>query len=345
MQHLILKPATGDTIRRIIEENQKNSSDERSGPNVAFLPEGRHSIRWYFDPIGELFREVMIGRVGKKRFVCPDFLARKDRNGDYPSCRLDEISKERDQWRDKCRYHCMVYGHLYDTKNPGEYWTPGKSYVIIGNSFLRRALLDMLENLQENGMDMLLAMLTPNVQGFFSSVSVTKGQQGNIAIQVLTKRVDPIELGDWYQPLSDVYIQSTFDPKAYGDAIAEYIANLPAVEGEEKEEEGDEETTEVVTVGSQKPSVAPATLSEADAAAVLNDSAVDLSPRVTPMPTSKGTKASKTTPRHKAELPEEITEDMLPDGCPGWGMYNTALTTCALCPFNVECMTVGDAKS
>ena len=335
MAGLILNPNlfNSDRINKIIDENQKGSNEERSGPTVAFIPEGRHTIRWFLDPNADLFREVMIGRVGKKRFVCPDFLARRDKTStvEYPVCRLDELAKERDDWRAKCRYQCMVYGFLYDTKNPGEYWTAGKPYVILGNSFLRRALVEMLENLRENGMDMLLAMLTPTSQGFFSSVGVTKGQQGNVSIQVLTKKVDPVDLGDWYVPLGDVYISNTFDSKVYEEAVAEYLALAPA-EGESGE--GNEEQEEEVVAARS----APSTVSAAD---LVENAPSTLAPRVATKPKP----AAKVVPQNRAELPEHLTQEMLPTGCPGWGAYNTALTTCALCPYNVECMSVGDAKS
>ena len=336
MAGLILNPNlfNSDRINKIIDENQKGSNEERSGPTVAFIPEGRHTIRWFFDPNADLFREVMIGRVGKKRFVCPDFLARRDKTNTttYPVCHLDELAKERDDWRAKCRYQCMVYGFLYDTKNPGEYWTAGKPYVILGNSFLRRALVEMLENLRENGMDMLLAMLTPTASGFFSSVGVTKGQQGNVSIQVLTKKVDPIDLGDWYVPLSDVYISNTFDNKVYEEAVAEYLAQMAPSEGG-SDGEGESPDEEVVAARST-----PTTTSGAD---LVESAPSTLTPRVATKPKT----AAKVVPQNRAELPEGITQAMLPDGCPGWGAYNIALTTCALCPYNVECMTVGDAKS
>ena len=89
---------TANLIHSIIDEYKHTGQEERTGPTIAYLPEGRHNIRWFFDPVGKLFREVMIGRVGKKRFVCPDFLARTDKITKYPICEIDRISKEKDQW-------------------------------------------------------------------------------------------------------------------------------------------------------------------------------------------------------------------------------------------------------
>ena len=338
--HLNSSVFNADNVRRIIQENQKGGQDERTGPAVAFLPDGRHVIRWFWDPAGELFREVMIGRVGRKRFICPDFLARKDKMNTYPTCELDAIAKERDVWKDKCRYHCLVYGALYETKNASEYWKVDENrkptpYVIIGNTFLKRALVAMMENLQDNGMDMLVSMLTPNVRGFFSSVSVTRGQQGNISIQVLGKSVDPIELDDWFVPLSEVYIPHTFDEKTYREAMSEYAAGLVREGSAEKEAESildAQEEIEVISVPSM-----PAIKSTSTHQILSDDNAVELTPRVKP--------ATKRVVKKSAELPEGISVEMLPDGCPGWGNYATDLSVCALCDYNIECMAVGDSKS
>jgi hypothetical protein len=328
-----------DRIHGLIERNRQAQSEERNGPTIAFLPEGRHIIRWFFDPEGELFREVMVGRVGKNRFVCPDFMSRVDKEGTYPTCELDAIAKAKNQWRDKCRYHCMVYGALYETKNTGDYWKveqKGKPvpYVIIGNSHLKKALVDMLENLEEEGMDMLLGMLTPNIRGFFSSVSVTKGQQGSIAIQVLTKNVEPLELDEWYVPLSEVYIPQTFNEEAYRKAVAEYQSSSPAnpeTDGEEVsvlDEEG-----EVITVSTTKPVVEPST-----AADILDDAVVET--------TNAKTAAKKTSTAAKkitAELPDHITLEMLPDECPGWANYDARKSFCGLCDYNLDCMGAREA--
>ncbi len=337
---------TPDNIRKIIAENQKGDYDDRTGPTIGFIPEGRHVIRWFFDPTGKLFREVMIGRVGKKRFVCPDFLARTDKITSYPFCEIDRIAKERDLWRDKCRYHCMVYGVLYETKNATEYWKLDNgqptTFVIIGNSYLKRALLEMLENLQDNGMDMLLAMLTPNVRGFFSSVNVTKGQQGNIAIQVLTKSVDPVVLGDWYVPLSEVYIQNEFDEKSYREAVAEYTANLTPVSGVNG--------TTPTTVFAQGilDEMDGENLSSFSTPAVVStepgEATVGLSPRIERVDVTSSVPKKSVKKKNAMTLPDSLTADMLPEGCPGWGNYTFDLTTCALCDYNINCMTASDAQ-
>jgi len=324
-------------IKQIILDNQKNSSEERTGPAVAFLPEGRHSIRWFFDPKGEIYREVVIGRVNKKRFICPNFMSRIDKMNTYPTCRICDEAQERDRWKDKCRYNCMVYGYLLDTKNPGEYWKAGQPYVIIGNSYLRRALVDMMENLYEDGMDMLMSMLTPNVKGFISNTSVTKGQQGNISIQVLTKSMEALNLGDWYLPLDQVYLKAGFELKAYEDAVEEYLANLEQEEAEDAEEEtGD--GSEVGTIVQTSSNGANPTSAAATVTTNLDDGMIEVTTR-------KPTLPKKVTKRGAvAELPDHITLDMLPEGCPGWGQYNSANTVCALCEHNLDCMSTQDSK-
>ncbi len=318
---------TPDAVRQVISEHHKGSNEDRVGPTLAYLPEGRHLIRWFFDPTAKLFREIMIGRVGKKRFVCPDFLSRVDKFGSYPTCEIDEIAKERDAWKDKCRYQCLAYGALYETKNTSEYWKADKDkpptpYVIIGNSFLKRALLDMLENLEENGMDMLLAMLTPTAKGFYSSVTVTKGQQGNISIQVLPNTKDPIELGEWYVPLKDVLIKSEFDEKTYNEAVSEYLANVDRDEGDN--DGGSEESGEDATTIATSPTTETA-------AEILDSTAVELSPRA-----PKTSVSARKTSKKNTTLPEGVTLEMLPEECPGWSNYTGDSKICALCEYNLD---------
>lgn len=355
-----------DAIKNIILENKAVTREERSGPAIAFLPEGRHVIRWFMDPRGKLFREVMVGRVGKKRFVCPDFLARNDKGSGiaYPVCEIDRIAKERDSWKEKCRYHCIAYGQLYDTKSPGDYWNTEDNkpviYAIIGNTHLKKALLDMLENLLDNGMDMLQAMLCPTSRGYFSSVNVTKGQQGRIAIQVLTKNVDPIELDDWYVPLTDVYMPNEFDEQVYGEALTEFLANLSKEEGgghQDVLEELDAQSTSVLdsfSVSSAPPMgtpMVPPIQVSTRTDSVLDVDAIDLSPRVRKPEVAAAAAAKRVVPAGKRKagdignMPDGITLELLPTGCPGWGNYTTGLMTCGLCDFNMECMKAGDAQT
>lgn len=122
---------------------------EKETTPIVFLPEGRHFIRWIFDPEGKLYREM---------------------GND----------------------HILTYGYLYQTRTPSEYWEVDRLYVIIGTKNLKRAILGMLEILQDEHMPILLAMLTPTVTGFASSVQVLSNRE--VSIQIVTKKIEPIDL-------------------------------------------------------------------------------------------------------------------------------------------------------
>jgi hypothetical protein len=38
-------------------------------------------------------------------------------------------------------------------------------------------------------------------------------------------------------------------------------------------------------------------------------------------------------------LPEDISQDELPDDCPGWTRYNPGEAICIMCNFDIDCMT------
>lgn len=311
-----------DKLRKIIADNQAPDRDQNSGPSIGFLPVGTHKIRFFFDPTGELYREACAGRMGRTKFMCPNFAARTDRVGTYPECEICKHQTEMKQFKHKCRYQTMVYGYLYDTKNANEYWQPNKAYVIMGNSKLRKALVKMLENLVDEGADMLMGMLTPNIKGFYASVTVTKGTQGEVAIQLLPTTVDPIELDDWYVPLNDVsFMPNEFESEVYEAAVAEYMESIaPTVPEPVEEDEDDDDDTPVLD----------------------EKEVVEAAVEVAKSKAKKKTEAKVAS--DEVELPDDITLDMLPDDCPGWAKYAADRPVCVLCDYNIECMTVTAAK-
>lgn len=324
---------------------KQNREQTRNGPGVAFFPEGTHIIRWFFDPTGLIFREAVAGRVGKKRFICPDFMFKNDKTSGrtYPVCELDRIAKEQNIRKGKCRYYCMIYGYVYKTDAENDYWKPNRAYVIIGNRFLSKGLEAMINNLKDVGLDMLTTMLTPTSKGFFSTVTATDIQsaQGQVSIQVLPTAVDPIDLGDWYIPLSEVYIPKEFDEEVYQEALREFMLDLPPEAYSNEESAVSEEETIVISRPTATPVVA-SPLAEALPAPVVDPD--ELSPRVT-SGAKKTTKKKVESSEPEIELPANITLEMLPSGCPGWGNYSTELMACSLCKFNLECLSAGDARS
>lgn len=43
-------------------------------------------------------------------------------------------------------------------------------------------------------------------------------------------------------------------------------------------------------------------------------------------------------------FPAYVREQDLPKDCPGWGLYDIFSNVCALCDYNLDCMTAGDER-
>ena len=91
-----------------IVTKSKEESNNSSNNNVstAYLPEGKHKVRFFVDPENELFREIKTHRSeGGSRILCPDFLRGNytnngiDLNTIPAFCEVCSISKELDNWK------------------------------------------------------------------------------------------------------------------------------------------------------------------------------------------------------------------------------------------------------
>jgi hypothetical protein len=336
-----------ELLRKTREQKETRIS---TGPQIAFLPEGSHKIRWFFDPNGDIYRELMTGRFGKHRFVCPDFMARRDKEHEYPTCEADAKADETDNWRVRCRYNCMVYGYLHETKQPGEYWKPNQVYVIIGNSRLRKALLEMLEALAEEEEDMLLGMLTPSLKGYYTTTSVSRGAQGNVSIQLLPKAVDPIELGEWYRPLSEVWIDSAFNVDEYTKAMTvmkEEETSTPAEEDDTSQADADTIVIENTEDDTPASAVVDALLEdiENEVTSARNETSLEASDEDSEAGVAEKKKVSRKTAKGKSETqtsktgyPDFVVLENVPDECPGWSQYKPTNPPCLMCEYNIPCL-------
>jgi hypothetical protein len=315
-----------DSIRAAIDKSK--ASTRPDGPSVTFLPEGQHKIRWFFDPEGEIYREVVIHRAGRKWLHCPDWLSEKDPEGAYPPCGFCQLADDRDDWKIRRRFNYLVYGYLVDTKQKGEYWQAGNAYMVVGNTRLKRALMEMLEALVDEGEELLLNMLTPDIKGYVTTTTVTKGSQGNVSIQILPTTVDPIELGDWYKPLAESWVSPTFNLDEFRLSFKEFKAAL-AEEDQEAAAAAAEEEVPEVPVSKPAPKSTPAVEEEEVEEMPVEVKVKNLSPKV-----NKPAKAEAAD----STLPDGVTLDMLPEECPGWAKYNAGQPVCVICDYNIECM-------
>lgn len=91
---------------------------------------------------------------------------------------------------------------------------------------MHKALCDMLERLLTSDQQTLASMLTPQVPGPGTLVTVKKGREGFVTMEPLTaEQCPPITLGSWYRPLRYCWIGPDFH-------IAHYTALLLQVQTE-----------------------------------------------------------------------------------------------------------------
>lgn len=316
-------------VRETIDRNKRESAT--NGPSIGFLPEGDHKIRWLFDPEGEIYREVVCHRAGKRWILCPDWLAEKDSENEYPVCGFCKLAEERDDWKLKRRFNYLAYGHVVETKNVSEYWDAETTYVIIGNTRLKRSLVEMLETLVDDSEEYLLTMLTPTMSGPFTNVVVTKGSQGNVNITptVSTKKSPPMEFEeDEYIPLAKCWVSGKFDINAYAAGLKEVKDTLAEQDAQAKSDAMDAENhpkpgEEIVAPEPEPPTT-------------------DLTTGVS-VGTSPTTEESIAPAKAETTIEEIVAPDpsLLPEDCLGWTKYDPSEPVCVICDYSMDCMKAG----
>lgn len=316
-----------EKVRQTIEKNKKDA--KKSGPSIAFLPEGEHNIRWLFDPEGENYREIVCHKgEGKNKWIlCPDWLAEKDPSGEYPICGFCQLAEEREDWKLRRRFNYLVYGYVKDTKNESDYWEAGNTYVIIGNSRLKNSLLGVFEQLDQENEEYLLTMLTPTIAGPFTNVVVTKGPQGSVQIfpTVSGKKVPPIEFEEnAFIPLSECWIPTRFDMIAYS-VILRDLKNT--ILEQDKQNKSDSLDAENHSEPDTEDVVSPLSLGHDDSTLV-------------EIETNTGNTEEKVL-QDSVDIFTPPSADQLPEGCPGWTNYDPAQPCCCVCDFNMDCLKAG----
>lgn len=334
MSEIASTPFNMNAVRKTIEKNKNES--KTSGPSIGFLPEGDHKIRWLFDPEGEIYREVVCHRGGKRWILCPDWLAEKDSENEYPVCGFCKLAEERDDWKIKRRFNYLAYGHVVETKNVSEYWDADTTYVIIGNTRLKRSLVEMLETLADDSEEYLLTMLTPIMSGPFTNVQVTKGSQGsvNITPTVSAKKCPPMKFEeDEYQPLSKCWVSTKFEINAYTAALKETKDQLAEQEKESASDNMDAENNPA-------PEGKPVSPLAAVTSALGEDEPTDVVTNVT-VTDEAPTPAEETSAPATTEEIVAPPADQLPEDCLGWTKYDPSQPACIVCDFSMDCMKAG----
>lgn len=307
-------------LKSIIDRSKQEA--KKSGGNsdfvkMAFLPEGNHKIRLFFDPTGELYRTAVTHKSPIGQILCPDYLAEKDPSGTYPECDFCKAAEEQDDWKLNRRFNVMAYGQLIHTDVPGEYWEAGNVYCIVGNTRFKKAIDAFISSLYEDSQEYLMTLFDPQINGGYLSVTVTRGTQGSVGITIIPgKSVDAVpNIESWWKPLNEVWISDQFNADRYKEAAQKF---------------NEEQNGTAPAEGGDKPADKPADAPAAD------------KPADTPAPTPAPTPEPAATPAADGQikckdgtvvtLPTEVIERKC------WTLYDASNPTCIVCPINVECM-------
>jgi hypothetical protein len=203
---------------------------------------------------------------------------------------------------------------------------------------MRDSVLSFLEGLAADALDYITMMLNPKSNGGICNVDVTGGTQGQIQVSAIPGVVKgPVDLGDWYKPLNEVWVPAKFDLASYMEVLAaakviaeEALANKPSEPSEPSE--GSPSVTPVQETQSAS-DVIPETKPVQETPSVLEQSTVS-----DPIPSSN---SIKTLTGKVVELLPHIIER----NC--WTKFDQSDKVCLNCSLQMECMfdqTLGGKK-
>ena len=192
-----------------------------------------------------------------------------------------------------------------------------------------------------------------------TSTIVTRGTTGGVSLQVLTKSIDAITLGEWYQSLANVWVPNVFNETDYRQAMRALA--------EELEGEGSSSKDDVGSSSSDKEALVDALLDHNDdvdeillGGSSMNGVSTTTEPTrdtsskgktTTNVPSSgKGKRGSSSSPVNTDDpfvhfrgkwndLPDGVERDDRPAECPGYGCYTSTLPACVVeCTEAVSCL-------
>lgn len=240
--------AVQSILNKAKEQKAASASKGSNGPRIAFLPEGRHKIRFFLDPSEQMYREVRTYKTEKGRVMDPNFWrqAGVDPKGvEIPDNNMYDILDELGNWRLNPRFEVIAYGHLYNTDSKSDYWEPGNTYLIVGNGKMRDALLSFMQDLVEDSPEYLMSSINHNLAGNASNVTVVKGQQGSVTITpTMSNPEDPISIEGELKPLTESYVADFYEPEKWKLVVEEYTKLLEEKRAEDAKNEGNMDPAE-----------------------------------------------------------------------------------------------------
>lgn len=319
---------TSSKLKAIIdkakEESKKTSSFDKGIP-IAFLPEGKHKIRLFFDPMNELYRTVVTHKSPKGQILCPNYLGEKDTSKEYPECDFCRIADDKEDWRLNRRFNVMTYGQLIQTDSPGDYWEAGKVYCLVGNTKYRKAIDSFISSLYEDSAEYLMTLFDPQNAGGYLSIDVTKGNQGTIAITVIPgKSVEPVDTADWWKPLEETWISPEFKTERWVECRTAFLQEQGEMEAPaEGSEEGKAQQSEDA-------SASKTAVTTQDAPAKVEAKPEPVVEK--PVAIIKDGKQVQLKDGRIVDLPDEVVDNKC------WSQYDPSNAVCIICEVSADCM-------
>ena len=215
-----------DKFREMYEQSQRKSKPSKVEPEksalIGFPTKGNHIVQFFSGPDGRVLRKVIVHHNGRSNVThCPDFYKDKKSNQDYPKCEICLISEQKKIWRYKVKFLHMIYGLLIETDNPKDYWRPGEIYIVLMDKKLHDAFNRMAKPFLDKDIDLWNAFLDPNVSSFGTHISSQEIAQGSFLDMkpMFESTLPPIELGDWYKPLSECWLPEEFNMSDYKQVL------------------------------------------------------------------------------------------------------------------------------
>ena len=217
-----------DKLQKAIQQDQNMSiaPEERlyTDTNIGFIPPGEHTIRLFLDPENNLAREIAVHNSGRSlRTHCPAIFQAKHPSKNCPStCEICRLSNKHRDWRLKSQFFHMIYVFVVDTKNPKEYWQPGNPYVGLCRKHMKKQIDQMIRSLLDKDKELLEKFFNPHIEGYTVQAHIKSNPQ-NYQVEIkpiLDRTLPPIELGDWYKPLSECWLSEEFNISDYEAVLA-----------------------------------------------------------------------------------------------------------------------------
>lgn len=331
-----------DKLNDLVNQSKKQSSNNNDSKrtNIAWIPEGIHKIRLVVDPDQNLFREVRNHRVEDAgRIICNNSLRKlgvKQQDGsDIPECEICKMAYEVDSWQHKPKNDIMIYGFLYATDSPSDYFKPGKPYAFIVNNRFKKAVNGLLESLVSDSADFIASAFNPTISGGFFTIKLTRGTEGLVTITpVLQKKSDPLpNLAEWWIPLKDVWLSdSSYNSEKYEEGKKKMTVIYDKRKGYLNSKEGKEEQNNKLSEDLDNKVVdSPKTQAKPQQFELFKDTTKNL---IKEEPVASTLAAAK--PAKVVYLAAVVDEDN--ERTPCFGQYKDSESACIVCAANISCM-------